>query len=794
MVVVAVVVLAKQNYPAGHQLVDKGIESDRSGIVEDMRGAPGGFGYQLCTGPVAGLLGWCLAAGNHEWEHARGDYAAKDSAQAGCLINKQVEKVSVYSWAHNLLLASSLVLMVLRTASSAVVVSHRFEIALDPAGANIVVTDHVEVPAALTGADGRVNFFLNRMFSPVADGLVLTRLAGDADRPDMSYFQLVPGESRTFTIRYSGRIANRHQLEAGHIGREGVYLSAAAGWYPRFGQALHRFTMTVDLPPGWQAVSQGGVVHGGSTSGSSNWVETRPQDEIYLIAAPWSVYTSVSPIAEAQVYLRSDDKALAERYLKATKTYLAFYEDLLGPYPHPKFALVENFWETGYGMPSFTLLGPRVVRLPFIIHTSYPHEILHNWWGNGVYVDYQDGNWSEGLTAYLADHLLRELAGLGADYRRDAMQKYRSYVTSAEEFPLRDFLGKHGESSQAIGYGKGLMFFHMLRHRLGDEDFLKGLRLFYAEHRFERAGYDELRAAFEQVSGQDLELIFFQWTQRTGAPVLVLDEVTTREIDTGFRVEGRVRQTQSGIPYSLDVPIVVQTVAQTREVSFRMETDVLEFALDLDVSPYRVHIDPGFDVFRQLDSSELPATLDEVMGARRAVAVVPGGIEQSRRLAYQRLAQSLGATYIVDDDSLVGLPQDEAVWLFGWENRFVPVMTSLLEAAGADLKPAHLDLASRRLDRDSTCIVVVVRHPTNQKPIASVGCDSEPTTDSLGHRLPHYGKYSFLGFDAESGRNLVKGNWRVTDSKMSARLRPNGNVPALVLPGRKKLSIFELDF
>ena len=65
--------------------------------------------------------------------------------------------------------------------------------------------------------------------------------------------------------------------------------------------------------------------------------------------------------------------------------YLAMYDQLIGPYPYPKLALVENFWETGYGMPSFTLLGPTVLRFPFILRSSWPHEILHNWWGNGVF-------------------------------------------------------------------------------------------------------------------------------------------------------------------------------------------------------------------------------------------------------------------------------------------------------------------------------------------------------------------------------------------------------------------------
>ena len=187
------------------------------------------------------------------------------------------------------------------------------------------------------------------------------------------------------------------------------------------------------------------------------------------------------------MYLRSPDAALAERYLEATAHYVQLYSKLLGPYPYAKFALVENFWETGYGMPSLALLGPRVIRFPFILHSSFPHEILHNWWGNGVYVDHSAGNWSEGLTAYLADHLAQEQRGRGAAHRRAALQKYASYVDAADDFPLSAFQGNHGEISEAVGYNKTLMFFHMLRQRLGDENFLAGLRRFAAQHQF-RAG------------------------------------------------------------------------------------------------------------------------------------------------------------------------------------------------------------------------------------------------------------------------------------------------------------------
>ena len=72
-------------------------------------------------------------------------------------------------------------------------------------------------------------------------------------------------------------------------------------------------------------------------------------------------------------------------------------------------------------MPTLTYLGIEVLRLPFIRSTSLGHEVLHNWWGNGVYPDYAHGNWSEGLTTFMADYTYKERESDDAarDMRRD---------------------------------------------------------------------------------------------------------------------------------------------------------------------------------------------------------------------------------------------------------------------------------------------------------------------------------------------------------------------------------------
>ena len=96
-----------------------------------------------------------------------------------------------------------------------------------------------------------------------------------------------------------------------------------------------------------------------------------------------------------------------------------------------------------------------------------------------MFVDYAQGNWCEGLTAYLADHLIQEQRGAGGEYRRSTLQKYRDYVQAGKDFPLTEFRERHSAATEAVGYGKALMMNHMLRRRIGEDAFRKGLAAFY---------------------------------------------------------------------------------------------------------------------------------------------------------------------------------------------------------------------------------------------------------------------------------------------------------------------------
>ncbi|MDH5258756.1 MAG: M1 family aminopeptidase, partial [Gammaproteobacteria bacterium] len=312
----------------------------------------------------------------------------------------------------------------------------------------------------------------------------------------------------------------------------GVYLAGESLWYPRFDNELVTFRLSVRLPADWKSVSQGDriYVENEKTYHLDTWEEKKAQDDIYLIAAKFQEYSQAAGKVKAMAFLREKDDALAQKYLDVTAQYLQMYQELLGPYPYNKFALVENFWETGFGMPSFTLLGPQIIRFPFILHTSYPHELLHNWWGNSVYVNYAEGNWAEGLTSYLADHLIKEQKGQDVLHRRAVLQKYTNFTQSGGDFPLKDFVSRHNAVTEAVGYGKTLMMFHMLRLKLGDETFARGLQDLYLNYRYKMAGYADIENIFSAVSKQNLKPFFDMWINRTGAPDLQLKNVAVEKV------------------------------------------------------------------------------------------------------------------------------------------------------------------------------------------------------------------------------------------------------------------------
>ena len=691
-------------------------------------------------------------------------------------------------------------------------VHHQLRVILDPANNFISVEDSVTLPEG--AARGEIVFTLNSeltinnrprglrelgaMQTTRAQGInetgglgaPKTRYSVDLPRRrgqalELSYSGMLFDPTRQTSAEYSQSFSET----SGIIDSRGVYLNRGSAWVPEFGDGLVTFELSVefaDSAADWLSVSQG------QRLAENTWRSDKPMEEIYLIAAAFTQYTarydsvldasSDSAVdgersvesgpqprsIEMLALLRTPDTNLAAKYLDATARALALYEPLLGAYPYSKFALVENFWETGYGMPSFTLLGEQIIRFPFIITSSYPHEILHNWWGNGVYPDYSTGNWSEGLTAYLADHLFQEVEGRGAEYRKEMLARYKNYVGEGSDFPLSEFTSRNSAASQAVGYGKTLMLWHMLRIELGDELFLEGLKSFYARYQFTRASFATLAEHFSELTERDLTTFFEQWVQRTGAPELALS--VTEERDDRARLN--FAQIQDAAPYEFTLPVALHYSGESEPqiVELTLNQRAQGFVADNYSSLEAVVADPYFDVFRTLDRSETPPTIGELFGAEAITFVIPEGggtalAESDWSTLAAAFAEGVDAN-VVSDSEIEALPSNRSVWVLGRGNRFAQ---AALTAAGVQLDEsgAQFSFAESQVEFTQRSTVFVGRHPeSDDLALGFIDIDQAVAVSGMIEKLPHYGKYSYLSFTGDAPTNDVKGVWQSSDSPL----------------------------
>ena len=543
----------------------------------------------------------------------------------------------------------------------------------------------------------------------------------------------------TLRITYQGTFTPRrarHDPEflehASLVSEHGVSLTGT--WYPR-PDRLCRYRLTAILPEGFEAISEADVIEKKTSNGKTFFAFhfPYPVDEINLVASKqYKLIKTQFGDVEIFAYFFPEDIGLSGAYVEQTKKYLRLYTDLVGPYPYRRFSIVENVLPTGYSMPTFTLLGQDVVRLPFITDTSLGHEILHQWFGNLVYVDYAKGNWAEGLTAYLADHLYEEQKNAGAAYRKALLIDYRSYVHAEDDVPLVRFRGRTDYASRAIGYGKAAMLFHMLRKSLGDDAFFRSLKYLVETERHSRASWEDVRKAFEKGSGRDLAWYFRQWVEQKGLPELCLENVELRLNDATWETSAVI--VQRGKPFILDVPLTLHGKDGKWSRLFRVEAERTRVVMSSEIEPRWIALDEEYDVARKLSRREFPPVIASLLGSDRTLI-----ISSSEGEIYKQVIDTFvlkGAAVKTAAAVTDGELKNADIVLLGADN---PVATRLLG----------------KLKSDAGFSLTIRKNPLNpDRVVGIIHADSREEADLAFTKIFHYGRYGHVAF--KQGRNVAK--------------------------------------
>jgi hypothetical protein len=551
----------------------------------------------------------------------------------------------------------------------------------------------------------------------------------------------------------------------GTIRNKGTFLSDGAGWYPEIPGSRPTFRLRVEGPAGYEAVTAGRLVRRETSGGEtrSEWETREPLGGLSLSAGPYRVREGSSGETRIFTYFYPETDALSEKYIQAVARYLDLYRKLFGPYPFEKFAVVENFFPTGYGFPSYTLLGSSIVRLPFILDTSLGHEVAHSWWGNGVHVDHGRGNWSEGLTTYVADYLYKERSSAeeGREYRLKILRDYSSLVPSGGDFPLASFAGRDSPASSAIEYGKGAMVFHMARRLAGDEAFWKGLKDVVREKMFQEASWDDFARALGRASGIDFAPLFRQWVDRPGAPDIALRDVAARRDGGKWTVTGRIVQ---GKPFfDLRVPLRIMTEEENIDTILEVTRGDTPFSLSVEGKPRKLFVDPDLDLFRRLDPAEIPPAVNSIRGSGDLLVVAARGLSADILQASKLLLSAMGKENVAilrEEDTPPSLLAGHDVLYFG-----IPGEKGYLPSLPEDLSASSKSFTLRGTNYESPgdALFAVLPHPEDRGRVFAVFIGLSPEAAAQAARkIPHYGKYSYLAFSG--GTNRAKGTWDVAGS------------------------------
>lgn len=515
----------------------------------------------------------------------------------------------------------------------------------------------------------------------------------------------------------------------------GSFLGSGSGWYPQ-PSALFTYRVTVTLPAG-----QRGLVAGRLVSEELNqdvyratFEYSAPAEGIDLMAGPYEVSEAFVELAggkrvRLRTYFYPELASLAGVYLADSARYLERYGAAIGAYPFSEFSVVASPLPSGFGMPTLAYIGAQVLRLPFIRATSLGHEVLHNWWGHGVLVDYARGNWAEGLTTFMADYAYKEddSAQAARDMRLGWLRDLAA-TPLASQRPLAEFRSRQHGADAVTGYGKSAMLFFMLRDAIGEDAFSRGIRRFWAQNRFATASWDDLRAAFEQASGRELRRFFAQWLERPGAPAVRIAAARHTA-----RLEMRLVQAESAYALGLPVELLRDGRVETRWVQIDHQSQTL--SLDVAKPPQAVRLDPDVRVYRRLDPEELPPILRQWILAASPTVLFPRKIDAAGRLAKRFLESPFRE---------VGRPGPQPLLIVGLHDDVDAALARL------GLPPRPPEVAGK-----GTAQVWTVRG--SAMPAAVISARDAASLAALERPLPHYGAQSWLVFEGASA--IARGSW-----------------------------------
>jgi aminopeptidase N len=380
-----------------------------------------------------------------------------------------------------------------------------------------------------------------------------------------------------------------------------------SSWYPTIDKPNQKTTdeIIMTVPSKYVTLSNGLLVNQ-KNNGNGTRTDTWKMD---LPFAPYLLFFAVGDYSitkdsykgkEVSYYVEKEYTPVARKIFGNTPEMIAFYSKITGvDYPWPKYAQIvgRDFAAGAQENVSATMHAENAQQDARQLvdgnnwESIIAHELFHHWFGDlvtceswsNITLNESFANYSETLWF---EHKYGKDEGDGWNNR--SMRTYLDNPADTAKNLVRFYYNDPQDVFDNVSYPKGGRILGMLRNYVGDSAFFKSLNLYLTNNKFKSAEAQNLRLAFEEVTGKDLNWFFNEWYYSNGHPKLNINY----DYDAANkRAKVFIAQTQSGKPFKLPFAIDVYEGGTKKRYHVWMNNARDTFSFVVNAKPDLINVD-----------------------------------------------------------------------------------------------------------------------------------------------------------------------------------------------------------
>lgn len=383
-------------------------------------------------------------------------------------------------------------------------------------------------------------------------------------------------------IEYGGKPETKKDGRSwSYVGKESAYAVYESYWYPQKPGDRASGRIKIAVPAGWKAVSNGELA---GTGESFVWEDRFQEVGFSFAAAKYSTVQGFNGHVEVKCYLitpvQGCDRLLAD--------ILLFMESKLGKYPYQKLVLAEvrDSLNGGHGDQTLIIMSGDIIRNDGKFLEFLAHEAAHNWFGDLVTVKEfgeRKNLWLlEGTATYFSTLYIESIDKAHAKKTLENMRREYLYAKkNLGDEAISETKEDYGSVFHAVAYSKGAWVLHMLRYVVGEENFYKIFREYFARYTWKDASISDFESLAQEVSGQDLRWFFDEWLHKTLLPDFEISDAEIKKLDgeEGYSLELNIKQKGDLIEMPAEIYIKTRSENMTSSVSIKNREENFNFLL-----------------------------------------------------------------------------------------------------------------------------------------------------------------------------------------------------------------------